>query len=358
MSISKEVPEFAEELSQYNILFFCVFGSRLYGTDTADSDRDYKGIYVPTLRDYLFDRAQKSIHFKTKKGSDEKNGSSDVDIELLSLPYFIKLLLDGETMTIDMLHAPEDKILVTSPIWEYIQSKRTQFYTKNLDAFARYARKQAAKYGIKGSRLHAMKQYLEFIQTCGGKSARPLEGRCDLNKILSSIKLKDVWDELPRIEHVHFYDADPDNGVPWRMVEVCDQKFQETVKLSYMRDAIQKKYDEYGVRARLAQENEGVDWKAVSHALRACAQLREIYTTGDLNYPIKIASFLRDIKLEKWDYKDVAEILEAAIQDVEKLAMKSTYPEAPNVELWKDLVYYWCAAILCKNIVDTDNLIV
>jgi len=59
-----------------------------------------------------------------------------------------------------MLHALDSMILETSAIWQAIINERRRFYSKRLDSFVNYARKQASMYGIKGSRLQAAKASL------------------------------------------------------------------------------------------------------------------------------------------------------------------------------------------------------
>ena len=67
------------------------FGSHLYGTATEDSDLDYKGVFIPSLRQLLLNRVPKSINEST--GNDiSKNTKYDIDYDLYSLHYFIMLL--------------------------------------------------------------------------------------------------------------------------------------------------------------------------------------------------------------------------------------------------------------------------
>ena len=81
------------------------------------------------------------------------------------------------------------------------------------------------------------------------------------------------------------------------------------------------------------------DFKAASHGLRAGYQLKEIYETGDLQYPLKKAKFLLEVKQGQHDYSTVvAPTLEALVDEVELLAAKSRYPEKVDREWWNNFI--------------------
>ncbi len=141
-----------------------IFGSHLYGTETKDSDRDYKGIFLPTKEQIYLGKIPKSYNESTKKGSTNKNLPTDIDTEIYSLHYFIELACQGQTVALDMLHAPDNMILESSTTWSAITANKEKFYTKNLKAFVGYARRQASKYSIRGSRLDTIKKVLTFLR--------------------------------------------------------------------------------------------------------------------------------------------------------------------------------------------------
>lgn len=161
-----------ELTNKYNIIMICEFGSHLYGTDTPESDTDYKGIFLPTKKEILLQKVPKSIRAdtKTSKKEGEKNTKDDIDIELYSLSYFIELCLKGETVGIDMLHCPDNKLVYKQTgIWDDIRLNRQKFYTNNLKGFVQYSRKQAARYGIKGSRIDTTQQIIKILKRYNDK---------------------------------------------------------------------------------------------------------------------------------------------------------------------------------------------
>jgi hypothetical protein len=66
-----------------------------------------------------------------------------------------------------------------------------------------------------------------------------------------------------------------------RQYQVCGKTFQESATIGYVIPIVEKFYNDYGRRAKLAAENKNIDWKAVSHALRAAYQTKEILTGVD-----------------------------------------------------------------------------
>lgn len=301
-----------------NIIVKMKFGAHLYGTATSDSDVDYKGIFMPTKGEVLLGRIPKSHSHSTGKEA-SRNTKNDIDVEIYSFHYFIKLACDGQTVAMDMLHAPKEMMLQSSKIWKAIIKNRHKFYTKNLKSFIDYARRQASKYGIKGSRINAALQVLELL-----KKEDP------------SKKMREIWDELPRMEHC--YDIAPDpNGM--RQYQVCGKSFQESATIGYVIPILEKFYNDYGQRARLAAENKNIDWKAVSHALRAAYQTREILTKKNLVFPLETAPFLMEVKQGKLDYlTEVAPVLESLMEEVEELSLNSTLPESVDRKFWDQFI--------------------
>jgi hypothetical protein len=303
------------EKHDLNILFLCKFGSHLYGTNTPESDEDFKGVYLPTLEQCIIGDVPRTVSYYSGK-DDSKNTKDDIDIEIYSLHYYLKLLSRGDTGALDMLHAPIDNkniVLHSTDIWKCLNVNRSEFYTTNLSAFVGYCRKQASKYGIKGSRLNACKKVMDFLKDKDGK-------------------LSDY--EFPKGEHIHHIKADEDLKIPFDMYQVVGKKFQVTVQCSYAYNALEKFYSEYGKRAKLAAKNEGVDWKAVSHALRCAFEMNEIYGNGDMKFPLYHAEYLLRVKQGKVDYKEVGAYIEELMDKIETMATLSTYPKKVDMEVW------------------------
>ena len=305
-----------------DLLFKTKFGSHLYGLNTPSSDTDYKGIYMPTLSQLLLGTWPKSIRTSTGTAH-TKNTSEDIDEEYYALPYFIKLAVEGDTTALDMLHANKDSTLVSSPIWEELKSKRKEFYSRDMKALVGYAMHQAAKYGMKGTRLATMQDMLNKSKHLVGK-------------------LRDVVHLLPQNEYCKVV-LEPENAKQQPYYEVCGKKFLLNTQVQDLQFLMQEQLDKYGERARLAQANEGVDWKALSHALRVAYQMKSVYEDGDFEYPLKQSHFLRLVKAGEVDFSEVKQVLESTLERVEELAKFSYMREKVNRATWDQwlLDKYW-----------------
>ena len=305
-----------------------VFGSHLYGLDTPTSDRDYAGIYIPTLTDMMLGRVQDEISISTGN-QHSKNTSEDKDIKTVSLNRFIKLACEGQTEELDMLHVTSQHIISGSMVWNDIQANRHRFYTKDMTSLVGYLKKQAAKYGVKGSRLAAMQIVIKFLQ-------RNINLHKELYGQNVKPRLGDVPIELwPKGDYIDTIIERHMGGK--RSLVVCEKEYESACKLEYILERIEKMYEGYGDRARQAERNEGVDWKAVSHAFRAAYQAKEIYENGTVTYPLIKRDLILKIKQGELEYKtEVAPALDSLIDEVRLLSDRSSYPESVDKDWWDE----------------------
>lgn len=307
------------------------FGSHLYGTSTPESDVDFKEIYVPHARDILIGNVKEHMSKNTNNTS-SKNTKDDVDHELYSLKYFFKLAADGETVALDMLHTPPSLVVKSDlpDVWKYIQDNRSRFYTTNMKSYLGYVRKQASKYGVKGSRLAVLRQALKRSNEWGQYF--------DNGAVIRLSHMKNV---LPVGEFASWVETENEKTGKQTFYNLLDRKFQDTLTNKEFNAILVKLEENYGERARKAEANEGIDWKALSHACRGGLQLLEIYKTGDLVYPLQDAPFILDVKLGKHTFKTVQEFLEDIVDQVEQAseqAAKNGMQQKVDMSFWDDFL--------------------
>lgn len=301
-----------------------IFGSHLYGTNTPNSDLDKKGILLPSKEVCFLNKIPKCFHNNTKTDSSGKNTKDDIDEEIYSLQYFFQLAQQGEMCVIDMLHSPEHCIIETSDTWKEIQNNKQRFYSKNLRSYMGYVKTQTAKYGIKGSRIASIENVLNVLSGIDGYK-----------------KVSEIWNQLPTDEYSYPCKQIVNPKSPeLKHYECCGKMITETVTVDYARDILKRIYDGYGARAQLAKESSGIDWKAVSHAFRACYQIKEILETNDLKFPLKQAPELIKIKTGQYHYMNdgIAEKLETLSEEINQLALKSHLPEKLDINWFNNFI--------------------
>jgi predicted nucleotidyltransferase len=306
-----------------DIIVKTIFGSQLYGTNTKDSDLDYKSIFLPSKEEIFLNKIPKSVNKSIKQSHSIKNIKGDIDIELYSLHYFIKLACDGQTVALDMLHTPDNMVLETSEIWKNIVKERYRFYTKNLKAFIGYAKRQASKYSIKGERLIESKKLLDILNNYKKNNH-------------GDIKLSVLWNLLPEGEYLK---KSKNEYTDLNEYEVCGRKVQETASVNYALEVFNKYYENYGKRAKLAEKNEGIDWKAISHCLRVSYELKQILTENTITFPLKEAEFLKDVKQGKLNFKkEVSPLIDNLFEEIEELNEKSNLPKKVDRKYWDNFL--------------------
>lgn len=305
------------------------FGSHLYGTATEDSDLDIKAVYIPSARDILLQTIQPTITTGRTKASREKNTAQDVDFEAYTPHKFLSLLAEGQTVALDMFFAPSQFFIEEpSPIWSDIQAIGPSLFNKEAASFVRYCRQQANKYGIKGSRIaSARKAGLFFKQA--------------LEHYPSASKLSLLEKELEALspyEFITFGELENISGVATKYIEVCGKKVLYTASIKSAHEITQRLINEYGARALAAEKNKGIDWKALSHAIRVGYEAIEFLTTQKITFPRPEAKHLVAIKQGRLTFKAVAEEIEDLLAKVEKASLESTLVDTYNPQIIDDFI--------------------
>lgn len=299
------------------------------------SDIDFKSVFVPVARDILLQRVRGSVSNQRPKAEGEKNYAGEIDEEAYSLQKYLGLVAEGQTVALDMLFAPRWSMTEDpAPEWIEIERSRHRLLTKKSAAFVGYCRQQANKYGIKGSRVAAAREAFGLL-------TRELDVRGATAKLLECEPKISILSE----QHEHMAVLDIEGATDIHGVrrtvqhwEVCNRKlpFTQTIKASA--EIMRRLVAEYGHRALQAERNEGVDWKALSHAVRVATEAIELLDTGTITFPAHNAAHLLDIKTGKLCYQEIAAEIDALLPAVEKAAARSSLPDKPDYQWIDDFV--------------------
>jgi len=317
-------------------------GSHLFGTNTENSDMDYKGIYIPDKKDIYLGKVEDTYQIKRSKEHGEKNTKDDVDVEFYSLKKYIQMLNEGQTVALELLFTPDDKIIEADPSWYSLREYwKSIFLNKKTTAFVGYCKTQADKYGVKGSRMAAIKKAIEALELFTPKNSP------DRIDFLPNTKLKNVWEELKsylyNVDYIEFGEQETKLGmIPY--MKVCESMYQDNQSWENAYKALKTKYDVYGARAQQAERNEGIDWKALSHAYRVCCQAIELLRDHKLTLPLKEndLKMVRNVKLGLVPFKEFQPLLELKLEEVIKAEEESTLnSEMKDKEFCDDFVYQY-----------------
>lgn len=317
------------------------FGSHLYGTTTPASDLDFKSVYIPSARDILLQRVKGSINSARQKAEKEKNLPGEVEEESYSLQRYLELAAQGQTVALDILFAPEWSMTEPpAPEWQEIVNNRHRILTKRSAAFIGYCRQQANKYGIKGSRVAAARKALSLLDklVMDHGTTRKLG---EFDTVIAA--------EIADVEHMLVVDIPLASGQEIRHWDVCGRKLPYTSSIKNARDITQRLVDEYGQRALQAESQQGVDWKALSHAVRVGTQAIEVLQTGHVTFPLPNAARVLAIKTGQIPYQEVSTEIEGLLERVEAEAQRSSLPATPDMDWINDFVTRIYREAVCRG---------
>lgn len=316
---------FENELAQRDVIAFMPFGSTVYGTALPTSDADYKAVFLPTRREILLGKMPAAINLKTNQG-DEKNGAADVDMEMYSLHKYLDLLCQAQTVALDMLFGPVAQ--APHAIWHAVLDNRTRFLSKKCGAAIGYARAQAERYSLRGTRMEALREVLEAL-------AANLPQQ-DLGEVVDTV-LASMSSATRGFAQIWTEEAPTLPGGKLQHLEVCGKRVGFTASVKFARDVWAHLLSGYGERAEAAR-TQGADWKAMYHALRIAAQTKELLTYGRITFPRPEAAFLLRVRKGELPVQEVSELIEKGLQEVLAAQASSHLPAEPDRAFVEDFL--------------------
>lgn len=314
------------------VLIKCIAGSHLFGTNGVNSDKDFKGVYLPEAKEILLGTIQTSVHQHTNN-SNTKNTKDDIDVEYYSLDKYLRMLEQGQTVALEILFTPDSCILEKDPLWDEIFSDKSKFVHKQVTAFIGYAKQQANKYGIKGSRMKTMKNALELLKYC----PRGFD-----------ITLGDMWNSVEGFvkvhEHTSIMNLPANKNMNAMLIphwEICGRKFDKTIKTDHLIDTLTTIFGNYGERSLDAMDNKNIDFKAVSHALRVCHQGQELLNTGKITLPLESTAreYITKVKNKELNFaQDVQPKLELEMEKLKEAEISSQLPKNLDKDFINDII--------------------
>ncbi len=107
------------QIDNFKIIFECVAGSYLYGTNIELSDKDIRGVFIPT-KEYFYGFLHKIEQIESK----------EPDTTYFDIRKFFALSLECNPNIVELLFVPPSMINICTNEWEQIVTNKDIFLSK------------------------------------------------------------------------------------------------------------------------------------------------------------------------------------------------------------------------------------
>jgi uncharacterized protein len=333
------------------VLFECIAGSRAYGTTTAASDEDIRGIFAVPVAEYL-DLSQPADQVADERGN----------VVYYSLRRVFELLSQANPNILELLYMPDDCVKATSTEMQSLIGLRQMFITRQCaDTHAGYAMSQIKKARgqnkwINNPRPEAAptkEEYCHIVPWDDGRSrSDPPVRPVPLNAI--AWRLEEF--HAARLEHardtyrLYRYGRDA-RGVFRGNVLVCESipKDDEITRFAGLllfneqawKQALVDHQNYWAWRrdrnpARWEQQERGeldFDAKNMMHTVRLLLSGRSILESGTpiVRFKGESLRLLMEIRAGKLTFDQIMSMAEGLVADCERLKASSNLPESCDI---------------------------
>lgn len=307
---------YEHEMAEANRIFECWAGSHLYGFATAESDEDYRGVFIPN-KDYVL--GMKHI---------EQVEQKEPDRVLYAIGKFFQLALQNNPNIIELLYVPDGKIIYSHPVWDKVRKNAHLFLSKkSRHSFSGYAFAQL-------KRIHTHKKWIDS----------PLENPPKKEDYINVMTIKEGegaqfiqsgWDEITLLsvnENSGGSKIDPHFQYSSAKIQYFRKDEYESSKTKH-KQYLDWKKNRNPDRAKL-EEKYNYDCKHATHLIRLLKMGLEILEEGIIHVDRKIfgdAQLFIDIRQGKFSYEDIIKMAEDLEVKIEYAYEKSKLRYTPDI---------------------------
>ena len=302
--------------SRFKIIFKCITGSKLYGTDTLESDEDIRGVFIPTKEFYL--------GFLNKV---EQVESHVPDETFWEISKFFRLCIDNNPNILELLFVPlfSKYDLYHTEEWEKIILNRNLFLsTKAQHTFSGYA----------FSQLHRIKQHREWLLNPSKKHPERKDFGLPETNVVTRDQLN-AYEELKNIGESNYVFTE-------QLLDVLHREKAYVNAMKYWDNYQAWQKNRNLVRAK-KEGKFGYDVKHASHLFRLISEGKELLLTGKITFPRPDAKELLDIRNGKYSYNELMEKISDIETVFKEYAKKAILPHSPNIK---------AAGLLCQELIE------
>jgi len=302
-----------QTLAENNKILEIVTGSYLYGTNSETSDKDYVGVFLPSVPYILGFKTIEEVDFSIiDKDERGKNTSKALDRKLYEFRKFMKLAMENNPNITETLFVNPDNIVFCNDVGKELLKRRHLFPYKGLkQKFCGYAFAQRHKMAVKKDNFFDLLNALSYLKLQN-------YGRTLLEIVVMDNPPYFIKKQKDKNDNISFIQIGDLNFNPAMLVKTALKKVQERINKVGNREELLTKY--------------GWDVKYGMHLARLLLEGIELLKTGELQFPLKDAQVLKDIRNGKWEMTKVLDWSYELESEVERLEKISTLPNKPNTE--------------------------
>ena len=263
-------------------------------------------------------------HYTYTTNIDSKNEKDDIDLQLYSVYKWFKLLQKGETGAIDLLFSlfrEDTQIYNDQSFTSIIKQNYTRFYNRHLHSFIGYCVGQSKMYNIKGQRYNELHDFVEHFKTLAIEN-----GDAKLERYFPAIEKIFASKSYQYVKFVKASIARGNQGYKeGRYIELLGKRFAGSVTVGYFSEKITEMEAQFGNRTR--KSTNGVDYKALSHAVRVINEVEELIDDGFITFPLKNRDYIVAIKEGREALEDVMRYIDGKLDEVQQKLEQSTLPQ-------------------------------
>lgn len=301
-----------KDIVEKNKILEIISGSCLYGINNEKSDKDYLGIFLPTIEYILGFKNCEEINLSIQnKDIEGKNTEKAIDRKFYEFRKYIHLALSNNPTILEILFVNEKNILYLNDIGRELLKIKHLFPHKGLkQKFLGYAFSQKHKMVIKKDNYFDLINSISYLN------------KIDKNKFLIEVV------NLSNCPHFITVRKSKNNV---KFISVGDLNFAPSLPVKKVLKSLSERIEKVGNRKGLLNKY-GFDTKFASHLIRLMLEGIELLTTGQLKFPLKDRQLLIDIRNGKLDIEQVLKLSEDLENNIEDLTIHSELPSKPRTK--------------------------
>lgn len=316
------------------------YGSRLYGTNTPESDYDYKVLYLPKFDDVLLGRSFSNFKARFNPDGSVLLGDGPMpdngyEMEFVALQTFMRDFLFGQTYAVEMAFAMVHgfgehggDVKAFNKTLELVKTLVNDWQSDNVSGMVGFAMKQTFDYVHRGQRLNEAQLFLTTLEEVGGKVS--LVKNCErLDSLFNGRRVLDHVNDVGNSTYPGRFSMKRVVNGKREEDALCfaGRTYVESTPLSEMLANLRRMVKSYGTRSTSAAVHQ-VDSKSLMHAVRVYQQVLELLGTGTLTFPRPNRDELLGVKSLTTPMEEVVEKLKSL--DAQVQTMVEDHPPRLN----------------------------